>query len=182
MVTPRDSRLGEGELDEGGASEKLSFDRIKGSLARQWEAFQAAFFLLQDEDAYFKVGKVGLKRLLHKFSIECSPAELSMLWRKLTPVARVTLPEGKGGGIDYFDLIRVFGPNHNKPSFGKMPGPQGSGLKALIANASKPFEGHITGNWNLSLTDRFDPNTGNHQGKYGGSKIHTVLSSKARVQ
>ena len=54
-------------MDEGGASEKQSFERITGSLARQWEAFQAAFFLLQDEDAYFKVGKVGLKRLLQKF-------------------------------------------------------------------------------------------------------------------
>ena len=36
---------------------------------------------------------------------------------QLTPISSISLPEGKGGGIDYFDLIRVFGPNQNKPTY-----------------------------------------------------------------
>lgn len=94
-------------------------------LVRQWEAFQAAFFLLQDEDDYFKVPRGGLQRLLLKFSIQCSTAELDMLWRRLTPPSRADLPECKGGGIDYFDLIRVFGPNVSNPGRAQKPGVEG---------------------------------------------------------
>jgi hypothetical protein len=175
--------------------------------ARQWDAFQASFFLLQDEDDYFKVPRVGLQKLLLKYSIQCSPAELDMLWRRLTPPSRANLPEGKGGGIDYFDLIRVFGPNVSNPGRAQKPGVEGvclhcifscavdiapivfkcivegslnvlfssgSGLKALMANAAAPFQGHIKGNWNQSTSDRWDQDTGNHSGRMFGSKVHRL--------
>jgi hypothetical protein len=122
--------------DDGNGSEKQSFDRIQDMLARRWDSFQAAFFLLQDEDEYFKVGKVGFQRLLNKFSIPCSSAELQMLWRKLTPVSVINLKEGKGGGIDYFDLIRVFGPNHNRPARCKIPGAEGASKRAGAVDGS----------------------------------------------
>lgn len=177
----------------------------------QWEAFQAAFFLLQDEDEYFKVSKKGLQRLFERYSIQCTPAELDMLWRKLTPSSRADLPEGKGGGIDYFDLIRVFGVNLSNPGRPQKPGVEGacveealylilgfcfgaslvcvhtsswevsesheatgSGLKALMANAAAPFQGHIKGNWNQSTSDRFDQDTGNHSGRMFGSKVYRL--------
>ena len=116
-------------------NEKESFQRIKGLLARHWEAFQAAFFLLQDEDDYFKVSKKGLRWLFLKYSIQFTPAELDALWRKLTPPSRANLPEGKGGGIDYFDLIRVFGPNLSNPGRPQKPGVEGACVGAALAVA-----------------------------------------------
>ena len=50
----------------------------------------------------------------------------------------------------------------------------GSGLKALMANAAAPFQGHIQGNWNQSTSDRWDQDTGNHSGRMFGSKVHRL--------
>ena len=152
-------------------SEKDSFERIKRELARQWEAFQTAFFLLQEDDEYFKVPKDGFRRLIGRYSIECSSSELDMLWRKLTPISRHNLQEGKGGGIDYFDLIRVFGADRSKPPYQKTVGAEVGGLKALAMNAAKPFNAQITHSWDQSFSDRWDPATGSHSGKQNGSRI-----------
>ena len=151
--------------------QKKAFELIKELLARQWEAFQAAFVALQDEDPDFKVHKKGLASLLARFSISLSQDEFDMLWRRLIPNANWTK------GVNYFDLIRVFGPNlkPDRPVRSRKPTFESTGLKACAVNSAKPFEGHIAGSFNQPFSDNYDHDTGNHTGKFFGSKQHLVL-------